>query len=132
VISKTANRCVCCWLSESYGPALPYRRENDTDPKLPQAFVAYLEACAVHCYLDCCGTNALKLSVEAGERWALDVGSEVAPKTLTELDELITELGTREAPVHCLTDMWVPSHLQMWIKECRDILQEGIQKSERI
>jgi len=69
------------------------------------------------------------MSTEAASRWGKDVGSEVVADTLSELDDLLAMLETWNAPVYCLTDMWIPGHLHLWVKECRDILSEGTQPS---
>ena len=105
---------------------LKHRPQNASDPKLPALLYGYLDDCAIHCLLDCCGINSLELSVETATGMTRCVGFAAVDQMMAELDAYLAMLQTREEPLHCLTDMWLPSHLHLWLTECRAILAEGI------
>jgi len=61
-------------------------------PQTPEEDV-FLESCAVHCLLDCCGFDALDISEEQFRRSLTEIGHEASMKALNAMNNQLGRIG---------------------------------------
>jgi hypothetical protein len=73
------------------------QRQADIDAAIeiqhPEAEIAFLDACAAHCQLDCCGFGAIAMTEEQFRQAANSCGSSVAAQALAAMRDHIRQIG---------------------------------------
>jgi hypothetical protein len=103
--------------------------EGPRETPIPEPFWKMLSACADYCVIDCCGTNALDVSVPNVRAWVDKVGAETARLAANQIEALCREVAGHAKRVTSLTDVWENREFLEWLRQCQVVLLAAFEDS---